>query len=181
MAVVLHTRRLVLGELVPDDLDFVAAMLAHPEVNYYYDKQFTRDDARQWLERQLERYRRDGHGLWLVRELASGAPVGQVGLVMQEVEGERHPEIGWLLDRPFWGKGYATEAALATRDAAFARWHYPRVISLIRPENTPSQRVAERIGMTPGRLVEFHGFRHIVFSVEAAGSGLEAATTPERR
>ena len=177
MAVVLQTERLVLREMVLDDLDFVAAMLAHPDVNRYYEKQSTRDDAQVWLERQLERYRRDGHGLWLAREIASGAPVGQVGLVMQEVEGERHPEIGWLLDRPFWGRGYATEAALATRDAAFARWRYPRVISLIRPENTPSQRVAERIGMTPGRLVEFHGFTHIVFYVDIAGSGLSASAS----
>jgi RimJ/RimL family protein N-acetyltransferase len=167
MTTVLETARLVLREFVPGDLDFLASMLAHPDVNRYYERQFTRDEAQAWLERQLERYRRDGHGLWLVEERASGAAVGQVGLAMQEVEGERHPEIGWLLDRPFWGRGYATEAATATRDAAFARWHYPRVISLIRPENVPSQRVAERLGMTPTRQVDFHGFRHIVFAIAA--------------
>src|SRR5437763_4566600 len=122
-------------------------MLAHPEVSRYYEKQFTRADAEVWLGRQLERYRRHGHGLWLVTLRSTGAPIGQVGLAWQEVDGVRYPEVGWLLHRPFWGSGYATEAASATRDAAFTRWHYPHVISLIRPINLPSSRVAERIGM----------------------------------
>lgn len=167
MQAVLTTPRLHLRELAPDDLDFLAEMLAHPEVARYYEKTFTRDDARVWLDRQLGRYRRDGHGLWLV-ELADGAvPIGQVGLAMQDVDGGRHAEIGWLLHRLFWGRGYATEAAAATRDAAFGRWGYPRVVSLIRPENLPSQAVAQRIGMTPGRLVEFHGFAHVIWEAMA--------------
>jgi RimJ/RimL family protein N-acetyltransferase len=66
----------------------------------------------------------------------------------------------------FWGRGCATEAARATCDVARDRWAYPAVISLIRPINTPSVRVAERIGMKPGRLVEFHGFEHIVFGLD---------------
>jgi RimJ/RimL family protein N-acetyltransferase len=84
--------------------------------------------------------------------------VGQVGLAMQEVEGQRLPEMGWLLHRSFWGKGYATEAGAATRDAAFRHWRYPKVISLIRPINEPSRRVAERLGMRPDRHVQFLGF-----------------------
>jgi RimJ/RimL family protein N-acetyltransferase len=86
---------------------------------------------------------------------------------MQEVEGTRRPELGWLLHRPFWGKGYATEAATATRDAAFGRWGYREVISLVRPENLPSRRVAERLGMRADRHVTFHGFDHIVYVAEA--------------
>lgn len=163
---ILETPRLTLRELVAGDLDFVATMLAHPDVNRYYEKQFDRADARAWLERQLERYARDGHGLWLVNERATGEPVGQVGLLMQEVEGPRHPEVGWLLHRPYWGRGYATEAAAATCDLARRRWGYGRVISLIRPGNRPSQRVAERIGMRPGPRATFHGFEHVVYETE---------------
>ena len=161
--------------MVPGDLDFLAAMLGHPEVNRHYERSFTRADSEAWLERQRTRYERDGHGLWLVSLRGEGTPVGQVGLCMQEVEGEVRPEIGWLLHRPFWGHGYATEAAAATRDLAFARWRYPEVISLIRPVNEPSQRVALRIGMRPSRRAPFHGFEHIVFAMSlpppAAPSG----------
>ena len=163
--VILETSRLLLREMTPQDVDFIAAMMAHPEVNHYYDRQFSRAESETWLERQLERYRRDGTGLWLAVERATGRPVGQVGLAFQDVEGERHPEIGWLLDRPHWGRGYATEAGAATRDAAFNQWGYDHVISLIRPVNLASQRVALRIGMTEGRRVQFHGYEHCVFEV----------------
>lgn len=172
MQVIAETPRLRLRELIPDDLDFVATMLADPEVSRYYERRFQRPDAQVWLDRQLARYARHGHGLWLVEDRETATPVGQVGLAMQEVEGESHPEIGWLLHRPFWGRGYATEAGAAARDLAFARWHYRYVISLIRPINTPSRRVAERLGMTPGREVTFHGFTHLVYSIEReAGAG----------
>ncbi|HET9275345.1 MAG TPA: GNAT family N-acetyltransferase [Gemmatimonadales bacterium] len=160
---VLTTHRLALYDLQANDLDFVAGMLADPEVTRYYARRFGRADAEVWLNRQLERYERDGHGLWLVRERATGTPVGQVGLAIQEVAGLRRPEIGWLLAREFWGRGYATEAGAATRSAAFERWAYPEVISLIRPENEPSRRVAGRLGMVATEEVEFHAFRHIVY------------------
>ena len=167
MTTILETDRLRLREMVPADLDFVAIMLADPEVTRYYERRFTRDESAAWLNRQLERYAADGHGLWLVVERGTGSPVGQIGLAMQEVEGARRPEIGWLLHRPFWGKGYATEAGVATRDAAFTRWGYREVISLIRPINHPSRRVAERVGLHPGPVVQFHGFEHIMYLREA--------------
>jgi RimJ/RimL family protein N-acetyltransferase len=169
---ILETSRLTLRQLVPEDLDFLAGMLADPDVSRFYERRFQRRDAEVWLERQLERYRHDGHGLWLLQDRNSGEPLGQVGLALQEVEGTRLPEIGWMLHRHHWGRGYATEAAAATRDAAFTRWGYPAVISLIRPVNLPSQRVAIRIGMAPEREADFHGFRHIVFAVRApVGTG----------
>lgn len=162
---ILETPRLLLREMTPSDIDFIAAMMAHPEVNRYYERRFTRAESETWLDRQLERYRRDGKGLWLAVERVSGQPVGQIGLALQDIDGQRQPEIGWLLDRPYWGRGYATEAGAATRDAAFNQWGYDHVISLIRPVNLPSQRVALRLGMRETRRVQFHGYEHCVFEV----------------
>jgi RimJ/RimL family protein N-acetyltransferase len=157
--------RLAFRELTAGDLDFVAAMLGHPEVMRYYPKVQTREEAAGWIERQLGRYARDGHGMWLVSDRATGEPRGQVGLAMQEVDGVAEPEIGYLIHRPFWRQGLATEAALATRAWAFEIRGLPRVISLIRPENLPSQGVAGKLGMTPEKRALFHGLEHIVFSV----------------
>jgi [ribosomal protein S5]-alanine N-acetyltransferase len=165
---VIETERLLLREFVPGDLDFLVTMFSDPDLNRFYERQFSRDDAVAWLNRQMERYRQDGHGLWLLEDRVTGQPYGHAGLGWQDVEGGRYryPEVGWLLHRPHWGRGYATEAARATRDAARDRWGYPAVISLIRPGNLRSMGVAERIGMRPGRLVRFKGFEHIIYGVD---------------
>lgn len=167
MSVILETRRLRLREMTEDDLGFVAQMLADPEVMRFYPRPLDRNESREWIERQRRRYEDHGHGLWLVEDRESAAPVGQVGLILQEVEGEWEPEIGYLIHRPFWRRGYATEAALGVREHAFAVRGERRVVSLIRPENLPSQAVARRLGMAPEREVRFRGLQHVVFAVRA--------------
>lgn len=168
MSFVVETPRLRLRELTAEDLDFVAEMLGDSEVMRFYPKALDRSESLEWIERQRRRYEDHGHGLWLVEDRETGAPVGQVGLLLQEVEGDWEPEIGYLVHRPFWRRGYASEAALGVREHAFGVRNEPRVISLIRPENVPSQGVARRLGMAPQREVQFRGFKHLVFAVSAA-------------
>src|SRR5579871_4216856 len=130
--VILETRRLRLRELVASDLDFVAAMLDDADVMRYYPSRLDREGSRAWIERQQMRYARDGHGLWLLVDRETNEPVGQVGLVMHELTGlprPRYPEIGYLLHRPFWHRGFATEAAAAVRDHAFRAFGYDELIS----------------------------------------------------
>jgi RimJ/RimL family protein N-acetyltransferase len=165
MTFTLETPRLLLRTLEPDDLDFVALMLADPMVMRFYPRRYDRDEAVMWIDRQQARYARDGHGLWLAEERTSGEPVGQVGLVMQSVDGEELPEIGYLLHHRWWKRGLATEAACAVRDWAFGERGYPRLISLIRPVNSPSRRVAERVGMVRWKETVHAGLPHDVFSI----------------
>ncbi len=161
---VLETDRLALREMSLDDLDFVATTLADPQVMRFYPKCYSREESAGWIERQFERYARDGHGLWLVLERETGQPVGQVGLTVQQVDGVTEPEVGYLVRHPFWRRGFASEAAAATRDHAFRELGLPRVISLIRPENLPSQGVARRIGMKSERHALHAGIEHLVFA-----------------
>ncbi|HEY2155866.1 MAG TPA: GNAT family N-acetyltransferase [Isosphaeraceae bacterium] len=163
---VLETPRLALREMTRDDLDFVAAMLADPEVMRHYPRCYTRDEAAEWVDRQIDRYRSHGHGLWLVGDRVSGEPVGQVGLIPPSCAEMPEDEIGYLIHRPFWRRGFASEAAAGVRDHAFGTLGRARVVSLIRPENVPSQGVALKIGMErePGRLFEQAGFAHWVFA-----------------
>ena len=162
----LQTERLFLRELDAGDLDFVASMLEDPGVTRFYPKRYTRADAVGWIERQQARYAKDGYGLWLVLLRVELIPVGQVGLLRQEVNGIPTPEIGYLLAQRFWGRGLATEAAIATRDYAFGELNFDRVVSLIRPENLPSQGVARRIGMRPVGSTLHAGVEHLVFAID---------------
>jgi hypothetical protein len=93
----LQTERLFLRELDAGDIDFVASMLEDPGVTRFYPKRYTRADAVGWIERQQARYAKDGYGLWLVLLRVELIPVGQVGLLRQEVNGIPTPEIGYLL------------------------------------------------------------------------------------
>jgi [ribosomal protein S5]-alanine N-acetyltransferase len=164
--VILETPRLALRELGPEDLDFVADMLADADVMRFYPKLYSRAEAQEWMERQRARYTRDGHALWLVTERASGAPVGQVGLVMQTIDAKPVPEVGYLIHRPYWRRGFASEAARATRDHAFGPLGYPRVISLIRPVNEPSRGVARKMGMAIVGRTMHAGFETDVWGLD---------------
>ena len=173
--VILETERLRLRELTANDLDFVAAMLDDADVMRYYPSRLDRDASLAWIERQRMRYARDGHGLWLLVDRATDEPVGQVGLVTHELRGlprPRYPEVGYLLHRPFWHRGYATEAASGVRDYAFGPCGYDQVISLIRPVNEPSQAVARRLGMSVIAETEFAGLPHLVFGLSASAARL---------
>jgi RimJ/RimL family protein N-acetyltransferase len=165
MRIILETDRLRLREVSQADLDFLATLMSHPEVMRYYPKLATRDETQAWIERQWERYATFSHGIWLVENRLTGEPVGRCGLAIQEVDGVGEPEIGYMMHRPFWRQGYATEAALGVRNWAFETRSLDRVISLVRPENLPSHGVARKLGMRPERETQFAGLRHLVFAV----------------
>jgi [ribosomal protein S5]-alanine N-acetyltransferase len=166
MKIILETPRLILREMTLDNLDFVAAMLAHPEVMRFYPKCYSRDEAAAWVQRRLNHYAQHGHGLWLALDRATGEPRGQVGLNPQVIDGVLETEIGYLIHHSYWRQGLATEAAAACRDHAFGVLGRPRVISLIRPENLPSQGVARKVGLSPGPHHLHGGFDHLVFSLK---------------
>lgn len=166
---VLRTERLVLRQLEPGDLDAVAEMLADPDVMRYWPRPHTREEAQAWIEKQLGRYARDGHGYWLVLDGASGTPVGQAGLMTLDVQGEPLVGLGYIVHRPFWRRGFATEASAGCLDHAFGPLGLERVIALIRPENVPSVGVADKLGMTPCGRTQFAGFDHLIREVTREG------------
>lgn len=90
---------------------------------------------------------RDDYSLWPVVEKSTDRIVGDCGLTAKEVDGRREIEIVYVFAADVWGKGYATEAATAIRDAAFTQRGLTRLIALIDPANVASARVAEKIGM----------------------------------
>jgi len=142
---VLETERLALRQLTLDDTGDLAEVLTDPQAMRYYPAPFTHEQTIGWIEWNLRNYAQYGFGLWAVVRKDDGLVLGDCGLTMQPVEGQPMIEIGYHLKRAVWGNGYATEAALACRDYAFAVLKAPRVVSIVNPHNWPSRRVAQRI------------------------------------
>ena len=166
MAAILHTERLVLREFVAEDADALLLVLSDPETMRHYPAPLDHAGVEHWIERNLRRYAEDGVGLWAMILKSSGELIGDCGIIRQQVGGENLFEVGYHLRRDHWGQGLATEAAVACREWSFANLKLDRLISLIRPENVPSCRVAERNGMKIWKQVEWRGLRHYVYQVE---------------
>ena len=163
---IFQTARLRLREFTPEDVDALAQVLSDPETMRYYLAPYDRPGVEQWIDRNRQRYENDGVGLWAMELTKRQEVIGDCGIILREVEGERLYEIGYHLRRDFWGQGLATEAATACRDWAFTHLKAARLISLIRPENLPSCRVAKRVGMTIWKEVTWRGLPHDVYSIE---------------
>lgn len=141
------TLRLVLRRWRADDLDALAAINADAETmgKIGLSRPLSRAESARSLATLDEHWQVHGFGLWAVEERATGRLIGRAGLW--------HPpdwpdtEIGWLLARDRWGQGLATEAARAGLAYGFGHRRIDRLGSIMRPDNTASERVAVRIGM----------------------------------
>lgn len=162
---VLETERMVLRELVPEDVDDLMPIFSDPEAMRYYPSTKSREEVERWIRWVTGSYEQNGFGLWACVLKATSEFCGQCGLMPQEVEGRREVEVGYLFVREFWGRGLATEAARASRDWGFEQLGRRRLVALINPQNTPSRRVAERIGMGREKEIEWRGRSTCVYSV----------------
>ncbi|MGA8309223.1 MAG: GNAT family N-acetyltransferase [Terriglobales bacterium] len=162
---ILETERLLLREFVPEDVDALAAVLSDPETMRYYPAVLDRAGVAAWIDRNRRRYADAGHGLWAMILKSNGEVIGDCGLARQTVDDVDEIEIGYHVRRDLWGQGYAPEVARACRDYGFERLSAKRLISLIRPENLPSRRVAEKIGLSLWKEVMWRGLPHCVYVV----------------
>jgi len=147
------------------DVEPMAEVLGDPVSMRFYPHPLSLEETEAWVERNIGRSERDGLGLWAIVLRETGEVVGDCGAVLQQVDGSEELELGWHLHPAHQGHGYATEAAIAWRDHAFAATDRERLIALILEENVPSRRVAERIGMTIWKVAEFAGLPHLVYSI----------------
>ena len=157
----LETERLFMREWRQSDLDVFARIFANDQVTRFLTgAPMSRVDAWRFMTNSIGHWHLRGYGTWVLERKADGAVLGRVGLI--NPEGWPGLEVGWTLDQTYWGQGYATEAAQATLHYGFLTQGVDRLISLIHPENKPSQAVAHRIGETQGPeySLDFMGHTH---------------------
>jgi RimJ/RimL family protein N-acetyltransferase len=151
------TARLRLRAFRSSDLDAYAAMQANPEVMRHMVMGRTSTPAEVWrtMLMSLGAWALRGYGMWACEKIDGEAFVGSVGIFHPLDWPE--PEIAYSLDQPFWGQGFATEAAGTARDWLFEHSSLKRAASFIRPDNLASKRVVERLGAVCERTFELRG------------------------
>lgn len=141
----LTTERLILRYITQDDFAELKNILQDKDVMYAWEYDFTDNDVQEWIDKSLKRYAEDKLGYFLVIEKISNKVIGQAALMPDTIEGSKQYEIGYILKKEYWHKGYAIEAANALKEYAFQSLHLNEVIFEIRPQNLPSRKVAENL------------------------------------
>ena len=143
----LETKRLLIRSLQPADAPALAKIWTDPAVTRYMGGPRNYDKLLKDFQEDASGGASSPFDLWPVLELATDEIIGHCGLLDKEVDGQTEIELIYVLGSSAWGQGYATEAALAIRDYAFDSLKLKRLVSLIDPENQPSARVAQKVGM----------------------------------
>jgi RimJ/RimL family protein N-acetyltransferase len=162
----LATERLILRQFRQSDFDAFAAMLADPEVMRYVGPVMTREQAWRQLALMAGHWQLLGYGFWAIEERGGGELIGRVGC--WRPEGWPGFEVGWLLRRDRWGRGYATEGGRAAMAHAFRELNQPRVVSVIHPDNESSIRVALKLGERYEGPCELAGLKLSVYGISRA-------------
>ena len=148
MKIILETDRLFLREFLDSDYNDLCEILQDKDVMYAYGHSFSDEEVKSWYNKLIiDHYEKFGFGLWAVIHKQTNDLLGQCGLTIQDINGEKHLEIGYLFKKIHWHKGYAVEAALGCKKYAFEILKADKVCSIIRENNIASQNVAKRIGM----------------------------------
>jgi ribosomal-protein-alanine N-acetyltransferase len=145
----IRTERLILRRWREEDLPLYARLNADEQVMRFFFKTRSREESdteARWLD---ERFALDGFGPWAVEAPGVAAFIGFVGCwrIVRELPFTPAAEIGWRLDRPYWGKGYAPEAAKAALQDVFGRTDLSEIVAYTAMQNEPSRRVMEKLGM----------------------------------
>ena len=143
---IIETERLFLREMTEDDFHSLYKILADSNIMQHYPYIFDEGRVRNWIVRNIERYKTFGFGLWAVCLKATGEMIGDCGLTMQLIDGQIKPEIGYHIRADMQRKGYAKEAAIAVRDWAFMNTPFNIVYSYMKYTNEASVKTAISYG-----------------------------------
>jgi len=190
----LSTERLLLRPWRRDDVAAFAALNSDPQVMAHFPALLSETESAIAAMRIASHIERHGFGLWVVEARKVAPFVGVVGLsmpgfVIPFTASDPCVEVGWRLAPPFWGRGYATEAARAALTFGFDVMGLDEIVSFTNPDNWRSRRVMERLGMThpvgedfdhPG-LPPGHPLRgHVLYRLRAAAPGARSRSSGAR-
>ena len=164
--VVIETDRLMLRLIDQSDVDSLSPLFSDAEAMKYFPSTRNRDETIEWIEKRVKGYEAEGYSFNACIRKEDNAFIGYCGLLfLEDVDGKDEIEIGYGLIQKYWQHGYASEAAIASKNYGFNTLGLNKIVCLIRPENAPSRKVAERNGMIVEKEVFRWGFNHLVYMV----------------
>ena len=163
--IILATKRLRLEKIGEEHKKDLFRLLSNPKVHKYFLKTLDKKESEEFFKMVQLRYNSDGFCFWAVIRTSDETFIGICGLVSQVIDGKNEVEVGYRLSDEFWGQGYGPEAALGCIEYAKERLNLDSVISLIRPVNHQSVRVAEKNGMKLEKEVMLHDRPHNLYRI----------------
>jgi [ribosomal protein S5]-alanine N-acetyltransferase len=157
------TQRLHLADFCADDVDLLHEVAGDAEVMRHFPKPLSYAETSEMMRKILDHYENHGHCFWKVMRKDHLDFIGMAGILHQEIEGAVEAEVAYRISKKNWNKGYATEAASGCIEYARETLGKTRLISLIRPENAPSVRVAAKLGAKQEKTIVFKGLIHDVY------------------
>jgi len=162
----ISTTRLILRPLVFEDAGVLHQIYQVEGVLHYFPSPNppTLEKVQKFIASQASHWADHGYGNWALTLKDGGQLIGWAGPQFLPETGET--EIGYLLARPFWGCGYATEAARASLAFIFGNFDFPRIIALVHPENIASAHVLEKCGLSLLDRKEYFGMQMCRYLIE---------------
>ena len=160
-----ETKRLLLREFHEDDADEIYHMNLDPEVmRYVHDPPFKNVEESREFIKNYDHYKIYGFGRWTVLDKETGEFLGWCGL-------KKHPEyeecdVGYRFKRKHWGKGYATESAVASLELGFKKFNMPAIIGRALKMNTASVKVLQKLGMQYFKRFDFEGAEGVIYRID---------------
>ena len=148
MEFLIKTPRLILKPSTLDDFENTYAHQSDLDTMRYIHKARDREEVKASLDKSILHYQKHGFSIGSVFEKETGAFIGRAGLFYLGYDDtQTEIEVGYILNKKFWGKGYATELAKAIIEWGFQHLPINKLIAVIHPENEKSRHVIKKTGM----------------------------------
>jgi ribosomal-protein-alanine N-acetyltransferase len=157
-----ETERLVATRLDAADEQWSRTFFREPEQIASIRMEFTDQEIHDRLLDDIEHWDQYGFGVWALRDLATGEPVGRLGLRHIDIAGTEEVELLYGVTAPRWGEGLATEAAALAVELGFGHG-LASIVAFTLPTNRASQRVMEKTGFTYERDIEYQQLLHVLY------------------
>jgi [ribosomal protein S5]-alanine N-acetyltransferase len=146
MQVIRETPRLLLAKYTSEDAALLHPITSDAETMSFYPAPFTLEKTTEWISRSIRSYKEHGWGRYGVLLKETGEYIGLAGFSRLIVNEKEENDLGWIIAKKHWNKGYATEAAKACIEMAKEKTWFERVVIQMAHDHVASRKVAEHLG-----------------------------------